>query len=165
MKKVVLLLFLFASAGCEAIGSDYELLDGLPVPSDAYDVKKLRLGQAGNTEQLFFRVHDEYPSTEIVGTYTGYLATNDWMKCDDSNSDWTSFIDKSSKSDEPISVHQFTEYWANYEEQLLLILSIAYYSRKESMATPDNDEQNVVIWVQRSSDVRADISRLSVTCP
>lgn len=149
------------SLSCSSDANQHDLVDGFPVPEGAQEVKKLNLGTK-NTQQLFFQVNEPYPSTRVIDMYRDHLNENGWKQCTAQAQGWTSHEDLS--SDQHLLVHKLADYWVDQGGSKLLILSAMYYSTDLTKKNPDNDEQRVIVWVQRVSDLNEELSRLQVTC-
>lgn len=165
MKKVYLLsVLLLVVAGCDSSNDGrYDLIDHFSVPAEAYDVKKLKLGYGDSTQQIFFRVKESYPSLRVVNQYEEHLRKSGWAQCTGARKDWDSFEDASSV--EPIHVHRVLQHWVNRKERLLLLLSATYTSKVDATKQPDNDVQNVVVWVQKTGNLQHEVDRLGIKCP
>ena len=159
----VSLIFLLSVAffGCTAGANDYDLLTGFTVPNGAYDVKKLRL--AKETQQLFFQITESYPSTRVIDSFRSSLSGSGWMQCTTSGKQWVSYEDRSSGG-QPLLVHKLADYWIHAADSKLLILSAIYYSKDLSKSQPDNEEQRLIVWVQRVRDLDSELSKLGIHC-
>jgi len=161
IKVVALLLLTGTVMSCSSDTGQYDLIDDFPIPKDAHEVKKLNLGTK-NTQQLFFEINEPYPSARVLDMYRKYLGGNGWKQCTSQVQGWTSHEDASSEPH--LLVHKLTDYWVNQKGGQLLILSAMYYSNDLTKNTPDNEKQRVVVWVQRVSDLKDELSRLRVIC-
>lgn len=161
MKILVLILSLFI-LGCNSKTTFFELLEDIRVPEDAYDIRKVNLNEI--TQQLFFRIDMSFPDMSVLNQYDNYLTENDWLKCTGYENGWKTFYDSTTTRAEPILVHQILEYWINRKNSFLLTLSVTYYSNELNIEVPDNNQQNVVIWMQESSNLSEDLVRLSISC-
>ena len=146
---------------CSIESNQHDLVDGFPIPEGAKEVKKLNLGTK-NTQQLLFQVDEPYPSTSVIDMYREYLNKHGWKQCVAQAQGWTSHEDIS--SDQHLLVHKLDDYWVDQADSKLLILSAMYYSSDLSKKKPDNEEQRVIVWVQRVSDLNDELSRFQVTC-
>ncbi len=161
-KQFVTSLLLIGIVSCTSADTErYDLVGDFPIPKNAYDVKKLKLGIC-NTEELFFRVAEPYPSERVLEIYRKTLQTTDWVKCTSSADKWGFHIDGSSGKD--LYVHRFIEHWVDRNDKKLLILSATYYSHTEDPKHPDNETQNIAVWIQRVGDLKSELRRLSVDC-
>lgn len=148
---------------CEANSATYDLLDPLPVPNDALDVRKLHLGASQDNQQLYFSVHRKYPSTDVMLDYSSFFQSQGWEKCEPSVTRWESFLDSSDASDR--LVHRTFAYFIRADDHQLAAVAGHYYSTAAEIQTvPDNDEQHWSILIQRNVDTAAEISRLSLNC-
>ena len=161
LKTVLLYGLLTTAVSCSADAKKYDLIDNLPVPDGAYDVKKLTLG-TNNTQQLFFQIKEPYPSTRILEIYQSFLKSRGWTRCSGSKNNWSSHEDRT--SDPYLLVHQLIEHWVYPDDSKLLILTAIYYSKDLVKERPDNDEQRLIVWVQRTGNLEKELSELGVNC-
>lgn len=160
---LMLLMFgtLFAG-GCSATTANTDLLDIFIVPEKAYDTQKLNISGKDN-QQLFFRIVNPYPSTELLASLGEPLKRAGWTRCIGKLEAWDFHEDRS--SDDRLFVHQVANYWVNTKKEQLAVVFIRYYSKQlKKSRNPDNDVQNVAVLVQRGLDLRREIAALSLNC-
>lgn len=160
-RMLVFVGMLMIETGCAPSADDYDLIVQFSVPEGAHDVKKLKLGTE-NTQQLYFWIREEYPSAAVLERYRNYLRNDDWNKCRNAKEGWSSYEDLSGGIH--YIVHQMTEHWINGSDGKLLILSARYYSKDRSKNRPDNDEQQIIVWVQQTDDLKSELERLELNC-
>lgn len=165
MKRLLTILSLWlllsANFGCSVDSESYDLIDTFPIPERAREINKLTLGTK-NTQQLFFQITEAYPSVGVLDIYRKYLGANNWTRCAGSMTDWTSHEDLS--SGQHLLVHKLTDHWIHPGNSQLLILSAIYYSHDLTKLRPDNQDQRVIIWVQKVSDLTSELSELGIDC-
>jgi len=161
LKAFLLYGLLITAVSCSSDTEKYDLIGNFPVPEGAYDVKKLTFGTS-NTQQLFFRIKERYPSTRITEIYRSFLQDHGWTRCPGSKNGWSSHEDRT--SDPYLLVHQLIEYWVYPDDNKLLILKAMYYSKELDKEKPDNDEQHIIVWVQHTRNLEKELSELRVDC-
>lgn len=164
MSRMKILLvggLLITTIGCSVGAENYDLIDEFSVPESAYNVKKLTLGNSG-AQQLFFQIREAYPSARVLDSYRDFLRSHGWMQCSGANKKWSSHEDKSSNP--YLLVHKLSEHWVKRDDRKLLILSAMYYSKTLASERPDNDEQRLIVWMQRVANLEKELSGLGVKC-
>lgn len=158
---LLVLGLLVLQVGCVDTANNYDLIGEFPVPENAQQVKKITLGSK-NTQQLFFIITEKYPSVSVLEGYRDYLKKDGWIKCARAQEGWAFHEDLSGGRHH--LVHQLTDYWISDNDKKLLILGAKYYSKERSKDYPDNDEQRIIVWVQRTSDLQPELERLELNC-
>ncbi len=161
VRAVLSSVFLTTILGCSSGTENYDLIKEFSVPEGAYNVKRRTLGSNG-AEQLFFQTKETYPSTRVLDTYRDFLRNHGWIQCSGANKKWSSHEDRSSSP--YLLVHKLSEHWIKRGDHKLLILSAMYYSEKLTNERPDNDEQHLIVWVQRVADLEKELSGIGVAC-
>jgi len=161
-KLVLIYLWSVAISGAE-ISPKYDLLNNIPIPENAIEVKKIIIGTTTN-QQLFFKIRSIYPSKAIVIFYREYFHHNNWVECRGKSNRWDSYPD-SSLSDTPFLVHESAHYWIRRNEVAYLV--VRYYSPWNGEKTnPTTDKQHVSLLIRNGvKSIDLELSRFAVTCP
>lgn len=147
----------FLASGCGIGSNDWA---ELPVHPDAEHMQEFNLGYRAAKQQQYF-VEAVYPDKQVLEFYSKNIGPP-WVACGFKD-EWESFEDAT--KDEPIFVHQFLRYWANFETGRLLMLAVRYESEGgEYREVPDNTKQNVYIVEYREGDIADAVSRLKLVC-
>jgi hypothetical protein len=123
--------------------SEPENVQRLLVAENAYEVQEHPVA-GGAVTQLAYKVRLEFPKQAISTERVTTLREKKWVECSVS-SNWEGFLDKATIPER--YTHQVQRAFVKQDE--LLVAGMLYYSRspggKKSLATPDNNEQNVVV--------------------
>lgn len=151
-----------AMQGCSSNADTDSILESVPLPPDAYDVRTVELGRQA-ARQLFFRVDRKYPSKEPLTKIGGYLEKSGWISCSN-HPRWDAYEDRS--SNDALLVYEYTRYWLSPSHNSYMITSGRYYSQTgfEKKGVPDNNTQNIIIWISRDSNPEKALKNLGVSC-
>jgi hypothetical protein len=158
------LAILLLLVGCSSTSASFNLLDGLPIPQGAYEVKKLRLQGSEKNQQLFFMIERPFPNTEVLELYNAHFKNSGWVRCESSSTKtWDWFEDRSSKPEQ--FVHRTSSYWVSPDRSTSALISGRYYSSALTKnAAPDNKTQRWAVLVQKDVNAVEEAKRLSFTC-
>lgn len=159
MRLVIFLSVYIFVVGCLANSNKDNLLGTLPIVEGALDVKEINLTE--DSAQLYFRVLEPYPSIKTIEYYRRHLSDQGWTKCHVANSNWTQFLD--STSSPTLSVHQLLDYWTRKSDGQLMMVSATYYSSDLASETPDNDDQRIVVFVQKVAELNVELKKIGIT--
>ena len=160
----ILLVLVVVLVACNSSATQLDMVNDLPLYKGAYDVDKRTIGTGAN-QQLSYKIQDEYPSRKVLDFYANHLENQGWVKCTGTMESWSAFVDAAHSED--LLVHHTTYYWVKRSVDRLAIVFLRYNSKWPNKSKiPDNKIQNVFVLMQKEiSDLRSELSRLSVKCP
>ncbi len=164
-RVINLSLFVLAVLGSAGMAGNENLLAGLPVPEEAYDVQEFSV-ESSRPNQLSFKVDLAYPSKKILELYAEYFAAKGWTACKSRMDDWDSFVDES-VGGSPL-IHQLLRYWIKWDQNLEAALILRYYSEgvDESRKTPTSAIQHVsVVIIENIPDLDQQLELYGLECP
>jgi hypothetical protein len=131
------------------------------VPSSAASVERFPILN-GRAFQTQFTLQVKYPATPALEYYRAHIG-KPWVLCERNTPEWSRFRDAQGK--DQVAVHQQLYTWVNLEAHRSLMLSMRYYSSKDSDETPDNDTQHILLVEYTGEDVQDKIKQLQLRCP
>ena len=159
MKRTIILgLLAFLLYAASSSASDW---DTFPLYPEAQGVKEFTLFE-GQAHEIFFTIEAPYPFSGVIDHYNKHIS-DPWIPCASRSEGWSAFGDVSGKTHR--FVHQYIHYWANFNKQRLLSLSIKYYSSgAEYRKKPDNNTQRIILIEYKHQDVHDALKWLSIEC-
>ena len=156
----VLVLAVILLSSCVKAG-DQNFLEDFTVFPGAQGIERIRFEHA-NAEQLLFRVNKPFPAKDVTQFYTDQFTRRGWTPCNVAMRQWDSYEDYTISKG--TFVHELKQYWVKVAPQKLSIFAARYYSHGRQSEKPDNNDLTVIIWVQRTQDLNAEVERLRLSC-
>ena len=144
---------------------DFSLLNGLRLPDEAFEVKKIKIRSSENHQQLSFKLMVEYPSTKYSDLIESDLISEGWLKCSSNIDGWSSFVNELEKK--PKKIFQRLRYWINLKENRLLIITGRYTSLSLKLNEPEDNKLSSSVYVEQYESyqhLKRDYVQLGISC-
>lgn len=164
LRQYALLTVLLLLGACSSTNGNFGLLDGLPVPQGASEVKKLRMHGSDKNQQLFFLIERPFPRADVLELYNAHFKNNGWLQCRNrAEETWDWYEDKSSNPTQ--FVHRVTSYWVSPDRKTSALVSGRYHSLVLAKdASPDSGTQRWAVLLQKDVHAVEEAKRLSFNC-
>jgi hypothetical protein len=115
----------------------------------------------GRAHETYFNMAVRYPANPALEHYTRSIGTP-WARCEFIPR-WQRYLDGTVTPNR--TVHEQAYAWVNRDSRRMLMVSSRYYSSKDCVADPENDDQHVVVIEYLGQNIDQAVSTLKLRCP